>query len=334
MEPLKLTPAYQDYLWGGTKLRDDFGKRSKLERIAESWELSCHPAGLSRIRNGLYKGMTLKEYLEEDWNTRVGAGAAQSSAFPVIVKFIDATRDLSVQVHPDDAYARENENGESGKIECWYVVDCEKDAALAYGFNRELTKEELRARVEEGTLLDVVRLVPVRKGDVFVIEPGTVHSIGAGIVIAEIQQSSNITYRLYDYGRVDDNGNPRPLQIEKGVAVTKTWCAPPPRRCPSEVFDGYARTLLADTQSFTSWEYQITKELLFEESGGLSYTHLLVTDGEGALLYDDGVAMPLSKGESVFLPANFGAFAVRASSCTLLVTRTLPKTTKPKEETS
>ena len=207
MEPLKLKPAFQDYIWGGDKLRTDFGKESTLDRIAESWELSCHPAGLSTISTSLYRGKTLQDYLEQDWAARVGEGAAKYSVFPVLIKLIDAQQDLSVQVHPDDRYAREHENGASGKTECWYVVDCEDGAALAYGFSRELTKEEFRTHIQDGTLLDYVRLVPVKKGDVFFIEAGTLHAIGAGVVIAEIQQNSNLTYRVYDYERVDDDGN-------------------------------------------------------------------------------------------------------------------------------
>ena len=325
MEPLKLKPAFQDYIWGGTRLRDEFGKDCDFERIAESWELSCHPAGLAVIINSVYKGLTLKEYLEQDWSARVGEGAASFSSFPVLIKLIDAAQDLSVQVHPDDRYARENENGESGKSECWYVVDCEEGAALAYGFNRELTKEEFRAHITEGTLLDVVRLVPVHKGDVFFIEAGTLHAIGAGILIAEIQQNSNITYRIYDYDRVGDDGKPRPLQIDRAVDVTKTWAAPPRMKRPPIQQDGFASVTIADCPYFTTWEYHIDEQASFPPSAGVSYTHILVTDGDGALIYDDGVVMPLAKGDSVFLPANFGAYTLRSRDCTLLLTRTMPK---------
>ncbi|MBQ5335146.1 MAG: class I mannose-6-phosphate isomerase [Oscillospiraceae bacterium] len=325
MEPLKLQSALQDYIWGGTRLRDEFGKESSKARIAESWELSCHPAGPAVIVNSVYKGMTLKEYLEQDWSARVGEGAASFSSFPVLIKLIDANLDLSVQVHPDDRYARENENGESGKTECWYVVDCEEGAALAYGLNRELTKDEFRAHILDGTLLDYVRLVPVHKGDVFFIEPGTLHAIGAGILIAEIQSNSNITYRIYDYERTDENGISRELNIEKAVAVTKTWSAPPRMKRPPMQQDGFSSTVIADCPNFTSWEYHVTEHADFPPSEGLSYTHLLVTDGEAALVYDEGVTMPLRKGDSVFLPANFGAYSVRSRGCTFISTRTLPR---------
>ena len=325
MEPLKLKAAFQDYIWGGTRLREEFGKESDLERLAESWELSCHPAGPAVIMNSVNKGLTLKEYLEQDWAVRVGEGAARFSTFPVLIKLIDACQDLSVQVHPDDRYAREHEGGENGKTECWYIVDCEEGAALAYGFNRELTKEEFRASIQNGTLLDVVQLMPVNKGDVFFIEPGTLHAIGAGILIAEIQQNSNITYRVYDYDRVGVDGKPRELHIDKAVDVTKTWPAPPRRRRPLMQFEGYSADVIADCQFFTTTELRITEEAAFPAPNGVSYTHLLCTEGDAALIYDDGVIMPISKGESVFLPANFGAYTIRSRNCTMLSTQTLPR---------
>ena len=325
MEPLKLKSAFQDYIWGGTRLRDEFGKECGFERIAESWELSCHAAGMTTIMNSVSKGLTLKAYLEQDWAARVGEGAARFSVFPVLIKLIDACQDLSVQVHPDDAYAREHENGESGKTECWYVVDCEEGAALAYGLNREMTKEEFRASIENGTLLDYVQLVPVHKGDVFFIEAGTLHAIGAGILIAEIQQSSNLTYRVYDYDRVDDNGNPRELHIDKAVDVTKTWPAPPRRRRPATEFEGYSAAVIADCQSFTTTELQINGCADFPGANGVSYTHLLCTEGDAALIYDEGGVMPIAKGDSVFLPANFGAYSLRSQNCTILMTQTLPR---------
>lgn len=325
MEPLKLKAAFQDYIWGGTRLREEFGKESDLERLAESWELSCHPAGPAVIMNSVNKGLTLKEYLEQDWAARVGEGAARFSTFPVLIKLIDACQDLSVQVHPDDRYAREHEGGENGKTECWYIVDCEEGAALAYGFNRELTKEEFRASIQNGTLLDVVQLMPVNKGDVFFIEPGTLHAIGAGILIAEIQQNSNITYRVYDYDRVGLDGKPRELHIDKAVDVTKTWPAPPRRRRPLMQFEGYSADVIADCQFFTTTELHITEEAAFPAPNGVSYTHLLCTEGDAALIYDDGVIMPISKGESVFLPANFGAYTIRSRNCTMLSTQTLPR---------
>ena len=325
MEPLKLKPAFQNYIWGGTRLRDEFGKRCDYDKIAESWELSCHPAGQAVIMNTVNKGMTLKAYLEQDWTERVGEGAAHSSTFPVLIKLIDARQDLSVQVHPDDRYAKAHENGENGKTECWYVVDCEEGAALAYGFKRELTKDEFRTAIMQGTLMNYVQLVPVHRGDVFFIEAGTLHAIGAGILIAEIQQNSNLTYRVYDYDRIGADGLPRELHIEKAVVVAKTWPAPPRKKQPLQRFDGYASAVIADCPYFTVTELHVTEEADFPTCGGISYTHLLCIEGEGALIYDDGVIMAIEKGDSIFLPANFGAYRIRSKGCTILSTRTMPK---------
>lgn len=325
MEPLKLKPTFQDYIWGGTRLRDEFGKDCALERVAESWELSCHPAGAATIMNSVSKGLTLKEYLEQDWSARVGKGAARFSTFPVLIKLIDACQDLSVQVHPDDTYARLHENGENGKTECWYIVDCEEGAALAYGLNREMTKEEFRASIKTGALLDYLQLVPVHKGDVFFIEAGTLHAIGAGILIAEIQQNSNLTYRVYDYDRVGADGKPRELHIDKAVEVTKTWSAPPRRKTPMTEFEGYTAAVIADCPYFTTTELHITQEAAFPAGEGASYTHLLCTEGDAALIYEEGVVMPIAKGDSVFLPANFGAYTLRSTNCTILSTQTLPR---------
>lgn len=325
MEPLKLKPAFQEYLWGGTKLRDEFGKESSLDRIAESWELSCHPAGLTTVANSVNKAQTLRSYLEQDWDANVGEGAAGYSTFPVMIKLIDAAQDLSVQVHPDDRYAREHENAENGKTECWYVVDCDEGAVLAYGFNRELTKEEFRSAIASGTLMDYIRLVPVHKGDVFFIEAGTLHAIGAGMVIAEIQQTSNLTYRVYDYDRVDKDGKPRELHIEKALDVTKTWAAPPRMKRPPTKFEGYTAAEIADCPYFTVTELKITGEAEFPAPNGTSYTHLLCTEGDAVLIYEDGVAMPIAKGESVFLPAAFGAYSICSKGCTILKTQTLPR---------
>ena len=219
-----LYPAFKDYLWGGTRLRDEYGKKTDLPIVAESWELSCHKDGLSSIGiAGLdaTNPVPLTEFIQMRGKTEVlGTRPAAFSSFPVMIKLIDAKQDLSVQVHPDDRYARRVE-GSVGKTEMWYVVDCEEGAELLYGFNRPVTREEVKAAAENDTLLSLANHVPVHKGDVFWINAGTLHAIGKGILIAEIQQNSNLTYRLYDYGRVDKNGNKRPLHLEKALDVLR-----------------------------------------------------------------------------------------------------------------
>ncbi len=203
MEIMKLIPTGKDYLWGGTRLREEYGKKIDLTPLAETWECSVHPDGPSYVANGTYKGKTLAEVLKahpEYLGTKV-----EDSELPVLVKFIDAKKDLSVQVHPSDEYAREHE-GDNGKTEMWYVIDADEGANLIYGFQHEVTEKILRKAVETGTLDKHLQKVPVHKGDTYFVPAGTVHGIGKGILLAEIQESSNVTYRVYDYNRVDKNG--------------------------------------------------------------------------------------------------------------------------------
>ena len=218
MAILKLTPSCKDYLWGGSRLRTDFGIKSDLEPLAEAWVLSCHPDGPSYLPDGT----TLADYVAAHPEA-LGTDCAKFEQFPVLTKFIDASKNLSIQVHPSNDYALKNEH-QYGKTEMWYVVDAEEGACLYHGFNREISKDEFAKRIEEDTLLEVLNKVPVHKGDVFFIEAGTIHAIGKGLIIAEIQQNSNVTYRVYDYGRVGKDGKKRELHIEKAVAVTN--CAP------------------------------------------------------------------------------------------------------------
>lgn len=194
----KLSPAFKDYLWGGTKLREVYGKKCDYDKVAESWELSTHKAGESRLTAGGINGPTLSEYFEKAGCSVLGENCGKFEDFPVLIKFIDAKEPLSIQVHPSDEYAMRVEH-EYGKTEMWYIMDCEPNAFLYFGVNREVTKEEFRERIENNTVLEVLNRVDVHKGDVFFIESGTIHAIGAGIMICEIQQNSNCTYRVYDY---------------------------------------------------------------------------------------------------------------------------------------
>lgn len=219
MALLKLKPSCKDYLWGGTRLRTEFGIEYDRDPLAESWELSCHPDGPSYIANGMYAGKTLQEYIDIKGKEVLGLNCRRFRDFPILTKFIDAKQSFSVQVHPSNRYALKNE-GQYGKTEMWYVMDADPGAYLYYGFKTEISKEEFAKRIEEDTLLEVLNAVLVQKGDVLFIESGTIHAIGAGILIAEIQQNSNVTYRVYDYGRVGKDAKKRDLHIEKALAVT------------------------------------------------------------------------------------------------------------------
>lgn len=285
----KLKSPVKDYIWGGTKLRDEFGKISDKEKIAESWELSCHHDGLSIIENS---NMSLIEYITKHPEA-MGENCEKFNDFPILIKLIDARDNLSVQVHPDNKYAFEHE-GEQGKTEMWYIVDCEPDSSIIYGFKEKITKKEFRHAIENNTLLEKLNVVPVHKGDVFMIKAGTLHAIGKGCLIAEIQQSSNVTYRVYDYGR------PRELHIDKALDVAK--CSPLP--IPEQ---HHEKNLLARCKYFRVYKENITDKSKYHQNKK-SFTHVLVLEGEGKIYsnYDGNFNdnKDLKKGDSFFITAD------------------------------
>ena len=315
MRPFYLKAPVKDYIWGGTRLRELFGKEGG-DRLAESWELSCHPDGECYIMGGEFDGMKLSDFVNEHPEA-VGSGFKSGDSFPVLVKLIDAKNDLSVQVHPNDEYAHKYEN-DNGKTEMWYVIDAAPDSELIYGFNEELSKEDFRKAIENNTLMEKLRRVPVKQGDVFFIEPGTLHAIGKGILIAEIQQSSNVTYRVYDYGRLGADGKPRPLHIEKALEVTNTKPLDPERPVYGLELDGVVTKLLADCQYFKVNRHRLIKELeLYADKN--SFAHVLMIGGSGGELAADNHRLELTMGSSVFVPAGTGAFAIKGN-CDVIVT--------------
>lgn len=305
--PMKMTPAFKDYIWGGSLLTSRYHKPSPYERTAESWELSCHPAGFSTIANGPYAGETLEDYFKIYGKEIMGARYAKFEEFPVLIKLIDANNNLSIQVHPDDTYAREHEDS-YGKTEMWYVVDCAPGASLIYGFEKEVSKEEFRKRIEDNTLLDVLHSVPVHKGDTFMIRPGTIHAIGKGCLIAEIQQSSNITYRVYDYGRLGKDGKPRELHIEKALAVTFSHPVKQEAAAPVEQMDGYTRRTLAACDYFIVDLLSVNGTAKLEATDQ-SFHALLCAEGD-LKLDNTGDVMELHEGDTVFLPAESGNYTL------------------------
>lgn len=318
MYPMKLTPPCKDYLWGGTRLKTEFGKVSPFDKVAESWELSCHKDGQSVIANGEFAGMTLSDYIAKQGKGVLGADSEKFEYFPILIKLIDAKESLSVQVHPDNEYALRVE-GEYGKTEMWYIVDCEPGAQLLYGFREKISKEEFQRRIEDNTLLEVTNSVEVKKGDVFFIDAGTLHAIGKGILIAEIQQNSNTTYRIYDFGRLGPDGKPRQLHVDKAVEVTKL--EPPTRSCrpqgERQQHEGYASTLLASCDYFTvtRMEVKTSLSLCAEEK---SFQSILCLDGCGTVRFGEET-LSFQKGDSVFIPAGMGAYQVEGA-CEFLFT--------------
>ena len=296
---VRLAPAYKDYLWGGTKLRDLYHKQCDWDTVAESWELSAHPDGNSVIASGRHRGLPFGKYLNTIGREALGWKCAPLQAFPLLIKFIDAKDKLSVQVHPDDDYALEHEN-EYGKNEMWYVIDAEPGAGLYLGFREDVTKEQIREHLHNNTLEELLNFCPTHPGDVFFIPAGTVHAIGAGNLICEIQQSSNSTYRLYDYGRKDRYGNPRELHIDKALDVlTCTKYRPADLTIEEEAETGktirckYFETVILTVEGNEGKILHITDD---------SFRALVCIRGEGSLTAENKT-YPVKAGDSFFIPA-------------------------------
>lgn len=306
MEIMKLIPTGKDYLWGGTRLREEYGKKIDLTPLAETWECSVHPDGPSYVANTTFKGRTLVEILKE--HPEYLGTKVKNGELPILVKFIDAKKDLSVQVHPSDEYAREYEM-DNGKTEMWYVIDADEDAHIIYGFQHEVTEEILRKAIRTGTLDKHLQKVSVHKGDTYLVPAGTVHGIGKGVLIAEIQESSNVTYRVYDYDRVDKNGRKRELHFDKAVKVMSMNVASDVSHKPKLVqyYPGSSRELLCRCQYFEIERIQITKNFIFSVME-TSFQVLMCLGGCGEVQKIDKYrkTMRFSKGETLFLPAGLG----------------------------
>ena len=306
MDILKLNPVFKDYIWGGTRLKDDYGFETGFDKTAEGWMLACHKDGMNTVDGGELDGMRLDEVIERYTLEAVGGkDCLRFPYFPVLIKLIDAFDNLSIQVHPDDVYARRVEN-EFGKTEMWYVLDAAEGAQLIYGFKEKITKEEFKNAIENNTLLEKLNRVDVKKGDLFFIEAGTVHAIGKGALIAEIQQNSNCTYRVYDYGRVGKDGKPRELHIDKAVDVSITE---PPKYGikpfeEEKQHEGFVSQRLAQCDLFTVDRYKVDNSVTLCADSD-SFNHVLVIGGEGEI---NGRAA--KKGDSFFVPASFGEYTL------------------------
>lgn len=313
----KVQPVFKDYIWGGNKLRESYGKKSDLKILAESWELSTHPSGVCQIEvDG--KTQNLADYIKANGKKVLGTKSTVVDEIPILIKLIDARDNLSVQVHPDDEYAKKYEN-DLGKTEMWYVLEAEEGAQLVYGFKEDLTKEAFKTAIKENTLSDLLNYVEVHKGDVFFITPGTMHAIGKGIMIAEIQESSNVTYRVYDYGRVGADGKPRELHIAKALEVTKLSKA-------DESTHPYAMEQKegASVGTLATCEYFDVKRIVLETSIELvasaeSFHHLLVVDGQ-VEISSNGQMLVGKKGDSFFVPAGSGAYTMSGKAEIVLST--------------
>ena len=320
--PILLRPTGKDYLWGGQKLNKEYGKHIYLDPLAETWECSAHPDGPSYATAGDFKGKSLAEIISLH-PEYLGSKCESSRGFPILVKFIDAAKDLSVQVHPSDEYAMKYEHGQNGKTEMWYVLEAKEGAKLVWGFEHEVDTELLKKNIKAGTLHNDLHYVPVHKGDVFLIEAGTVHAIGAGIVLAEIQESSNLTYRLYDYNRPDPHtGKLRELHFDKACAVLNMEPIGNTNQKNRLVkyFYGCSREVLCRCKYFETERIRVTKGFSFSVRNE-SFQVLICINGEGGLETEEGDRpLRFRKGSCIFLPAGIGRCHV-IGECELLKIR-------------
>lgn len=316
--PMKMVPCYKEYLWGGTRLKSGFGKTDAPDVTAESWELASHPDGESRVQNGIYAGKTIAELGGLDHDGFWGRDC-RTADFPLLVKLIDAQKALSIQVHPSDKTALA-ERGEQGKAEMWYIVDCQPQAYLYYGFSQRVTKQGFLERARDGSICRALNRVPVAKGDVFYILPGTIHAIGAGIVVAEIQQNSNTTFRVYDYQRRGADGALRPLHLERAAEVVD-YTPVIPQECKANsgvFFPEFTMAEMFACQYFRAYRVDVRKSVSLL-CDGRSFQHVLCVEGSGHIRTESGT-YPFGRGDSFFMPAALGKYEIKGR-CRVLLSR-------------
>lgn len=285
----KLKPTCKNYLWGGERLAKEFNIQSDEKILAEAWLLSCHSDGLSEIITGEFAGKTLREYL-------------QTENFPILIKLLDVHDKVSIQVHPDDKFALAHEN-QLGKDEFWYIVDAAPDAYIYYGFKREISKEEFLQRVHENNLAEVLNKIPVHKGESYFINSGTLHAAGNGVLIAEVQRNSNITYRIYDYDRVDAQGNKRALHIDKALEVLNFSPTVNPK------FSNH----LASCKYFTVDKINLRGE--FTSTVDKNFISVIILSGAGKIVCNN-IELDFVKGDSIFISG--GAYKISGAGDLLI----------------
>lgn len=293
-EPIFLKGVLQEKIWGGSKLNELFGYDIPSKQTGECWAISAHKNGPATVTNGEFKGMTLTELWDQH---RELFGNQQGDVFPLLTKILDAQNDLSVQVHPDDTYGLKHE-GELGKTECWYIIDAEEGAEIIYG-HHATSRQELEQMIEEGDWDNLLRRVKVKPGEFYYVPSGTIHAIGGGIMILETQQSSDTTYRVYDYDRKDNQGNTRPLHIKQSVDVTTVPHIDPQPDQQTIKKDHASITTFVSNEFFTVQEWKVVGKTTLEAEA--LYTLVSVLDGEGSLILND-TTYDLVKGTHFILP--------------------------------
>lgn len=315
--PLKFEPVFRDYIWGGRNLEKLFGRELPPGKVAESWEISAHAVSSTKVEFGALQGKTLPEVMTLLGEDLVGSHyeeAVERDLFPLLIKLLDANRDLSVQVHPADDYAQAHENGEQGKTEMWYVLWTKPDARLIYGLKRGTTKESFRRALNEKNLESCLHYLSIKPGDVIFVPPGTIHALLAGAVVAEIQQNSNVTYRVYDWNRVDDDGNSRPLHVDKALDVINFDMEEPSaaRRKLLETNSELERVELARSPHFIVEEIKLARDARYRDiCDGSSLEIWGCIEGRCAVEWN-GAPVNFERVRFVLLPAALGDFTISA----------------------
>ncbi|MBQ8208947.1 MAG: mannose-6-phosphate isomerase [Clostridia bacterium] len=308
--PIKISYVAKSRIWGGDNLAKMFGKENGGENIGETWELTVRSDEMSKIKCGECAGMTLGEYIENDKS--VLGTKYDGGRFPLLIKFIDAQDKLSVQVHPDDDYAAAHEN-DPGKTEMWYIVDAKPDAKIVYGLADGISAEDFAKAVAEGKIDSAMGYTSVKKGETYFIPSGLLHAIGEGIIIAEIQQNSDLTYRVYDYDRRDSAGNLRELHVEKSLAVVKPFSEDEINAIRFEAKDGEDdENTLAHCRYFRVKHFTVSEEKTLL-AGNDSFSSVLCISGEGKILFD-GAEYELMAGDSYFIPAGLGEYKITGNT--------------------
>ena len=318
--PFTFKPILKKVIWGGSDICPFKGITPVENGVGESWELSAHPDGQSRIADGYYKGMLFNDYLNIIGKEALGWKCQAQDRFPVLIKFIAAKPALSIQIHPDDEYALENEN-EYGKNEMWYVLDAEPGAYLYCGLSRDSSREEIEERIKNNTITEILNRIDGKKGDVVMVKAGTIHAIGAGIFICEIQQNSNCTYRMYDYDRRDKFGNPRELHVAKSLDVVNPVKYVRDNKCNVMLThnEHYMAKRLVQCKYFEVIKYEVEDEAKIPVDEA-SFVSVIVVEGEGTIMTDDyDNEMKFKAGESFFISAGKRNIIVKGKS-TCIVT--------------
>ncbi|SEM05225.1 mannose-6-phosphate isomerase, type 1 [Maribacter orientalis] len=314
--PLKFRPILKERLWGGTKLKEVLGKPIESEITGESWELSTVKGDISVIANGILEGKSLQDLIESNSEELLGKSVVErfGKEFPILIKFIDAKQDLSIQLHPNDDLAKERHDS-FGKTEMWYIMDADPKAELIVGFNKDVTKEEYAKSIDNDTLLDLLNYEQVKEGDTFFINTGKIHAIGAGVMLAEIQQTSDVTYRVFDFNRKDKEGNLRELHTELALDAVDYKKKDDFKVTYSQELNKVSE--MVDCPYFKTSFIQLTENLELDTTKRDSFTIFMCVGGKAVIKTAEG-EVSIKKGETVLLPAITKKISLQSKAAKLL----------------